>query len=185
MKYLKPVCVLILCFAGATCLSQNKPLSADAILKTAYGRAQKENKHVFVIFHASWCGWCRKMDSSMNDKCCKAFFDSNYITCHLTVDESKEKQDLENPGARKFRKKYHGEEAGLPFWLIFDQQGQLLADSKMRPADAGFEAPGDNAGCPSAKVELAYFIRVLEKTSRLGAGELAIIAKRFSQNAAQ
>jgi thiol:disulfide interchange protein len=36
--------------------AQAPPESADQIMKAAYQQALKENKNVFVIFHASWCG---------------------------------------------------------------------------------------------------------------------------------
>ncbi len=118
----------------------------------------------------------------MNDISCKDLFDNNFVTCHVTVDETKEMMHLETPGAKKLQKKYNGEEAGLPFWVILDKDGQLLADSKIRPEGAALSVEGDNAGCPSGKTELAYFVRVLKKTSRLTDAELAIIANRFSQN---
>jgi thiol-disulfide isomerase/thioredoxin len=175
--------MVVLCFLGIGCVAQTKTPSAESILKAAYERAGKENKNVFVIFHASWCGWCHKMDSSMNDKSCRRFFDDNYITCYLTVDESKGKEHLENPGAKEFRKKYNGEGAGIPFWLIFDQNAMLLADSRIRPDGAGFEVKGDNSGCPASEAEIAYFIKVLKKTTRLTTSGLSVIAKRFSKNA--
>lgn len=175
--------VFVVCFMTIRCMSQTLAPAADVILKAAYDRAGKEDKKVFVIFHASWCGWCHKMDSSMNDISCRDFFENNYVTCHLTVDESKGKEYLENPGAKEFRKKYKGENAGIPFWLIFDRDAQLLADSMIRPDGAGFEAKGDNSGCPASKAEVTYFIKVLKKTSRLTMAQLSVIAKRFSQNA--
>ncbi len=172
---------LMLVTFTATDAQQTVP-SANDILKKAYTQARLENKNVFVIFHASWCGWCHKMDSSMNDEACKKYFADNYITCHLTVDESKDKKDLENPGAIEFRKKYNGENAGLPFWLIFDQRGKLLADSKMRADGVGLDAKGESIGCPATKEEVAYFIKLLKQTSSLRAAELAIIEERFTRN---
>src|SRR5262245_46462193 len=59
--------------------------SAETILKEAYQRAAKEKKNVMIIFHASWCGWCHKMDTAMNDVACKKFFTDNYVVEHLTV----------------------------------------------------------------------------------------------------
>src|SRR6188472_3318713 len=73
--------------------------SADQILKEARAQAAKENKNVMVIFHASWCGWCHKMDTSLNDASVKKFFDDNFVIRHLVVFESKGKENLENPGA--------------------------------------------------------------------------------------
>jgi thioredoxin-related protein len=157
------------------------PPSADDVLKEAYQQAEKENKNVFIIFHASWCGWCHKMDKSMNDDVCKTFFDDNYIIRHLVVDESKDKLALENPGAKELMIKYNGDGQGIPFWLIFDKDGNLLSDSKMRAEGEGPEK-GANSGCPASEKEVAFFIKVLQKTSKLNAQQLETIRKRFRQN---
>ena len=155
--------------------------SADKLMSDAYAAAKKENKNIIVIFHASWCGWCHKMDRSMEDPSCKKFFDDNYITVHMVVDESTDKKDLENPGASEFRDKYFGKGQGLPYWLVFNNEGHILADSKMRKTGQGTEA-GENTGCPASKEEVAHFITVLRRTSDLKDDELAIIEKRFRQN---
>ena len=162
--------------------AQRGPLSADEIMQQAYQQAAREKKRVLVIFHASWCGWCHKMDSSMNDKSCKKFFEDNFVTCHMVVDESKDKKNLENPGADEFRMKYHGDGVGIPFWLIFNKDGTLLGDSKMRRDGAGFDEPGDNIGCPASAKEVEAFIKLLKKTSKLDAAQEAAIVKRFRKN---
>ena len=162
-------------------MAQDTPPSADEILKDAYQVASRENKKVFIIFHASWCGWCHKMDKSMNDEICKNFFENNFVIRHLVVNESEDKKYLENPGADELRNKYYGDEQGIPFWLLFDKDGKLLADSKIRTEGAGPET-GANIGCPASEKEVAYFILLLEKTTSLTATELAIIRKRFREN---
>ena len=101
--------------------SQPAPLSADEIVKGAYLAAGKENKNVFIMFHASWCGWCHKMDTSLNDASVKNLFDDNFVIRHLVVYESDGKESLENPGALEMLIKYGGKGEGIPFWLIFDQ----------------------------------------------------------------
>lgn len=162
-------------------MSQTVAAPAELILQQAYKQASKENKNVFVMFHASWCGWCHKMDASMNDADCSQFFKDNYVIVHLVVDESKGKEHLQNPGAPEFRKKYNGNEQGIPFWLVFDKEGNLLADSKMRKAG---EAPelGENTGCPATEKEVEYFISVLKKTSTLNQQQAEVIKKRFRKN---
>jgi thioredoxin-related protein len=166
----------------STAHAQRGPLSAGEIMQDALQQAAKEKKNVLIIFHASWCGWCHKMDSSINDKSCKNFFDDNYVIRHLVVDESKDKKNLENPGADELRTKYNGDDQGIPFWLIFDKDGNLLADSKMRPDGAGFDAPGDNIGCPASEKEVAAFIKLLKKTTKMSTEQEAAIVKRFRKN---
>lgn len=163
-------------------IAQSTPPSAEAIMKEAYQKADKEHKNVFVIFHASWCGWCHRMDSSMNDASCKQYFDNNYVIRHMTVDESKDKKNLENPGANEFRKQYGGDGLGIPYWLVFDPKGKILADSRFRTDGNVNSTPGDNSGCPATEKEVAYFIQVLKQTSRLSPDEEAAVTKRFRQN---
>ncbi len=165
--------LLLSFFSVAISHAQEVP-SADAVLNEAYTQAAKENKKIIVIFHASWCGWCRKMDSSLNDASVKKYFDKNYIVKHLTVHESKGKENLENPGALEMLTKYKGEGQGLPFWLVFDKDGNLLGDSQV--------SPGVNSGCPASKEEVAHFIDLLKKTSSVTDEQIAAVEKRFRKN---
>lgn len=175
------IATFIAVFLSQFLIAQPAPPSASDILKDAQSIAAKENKKVFIIFHASWCGWCHKMDTSMNDPVCKKFFDDNFVVRHLVVSESPDKRNLENPGAEEMKTKYHGNGQGIPFWLIFDQKGNLLADSKIRSAGDGPEA-GDNSGCPASEKEVAFFVKTLKQTTNLNDQQLEIIAKRFRKN---
>lgn len=157
--------------------AQTKTKSADEVMKEAKAEATKANKNIFVIFHASWCVWCHRMDTAMNDETIKSFFDNNYVIKHLAVDESKDKKDMENPGAAALRTKYDGDQQGIPYWLIFDKNGKLLADSRLHD-DYG-KVFGNNVGCPARPDEVDYFIKVLKKTSRLSDPQLQLIKARF------
>jgi len=161
---------------------QMAPASADNIMKEACATASKENKKVLVMFHASWCGWCHKMDSSLNDKTCKKFFDDNFIIRHMVVFESNGKENLENPGALDMLTKYKGKDEGIPYWLIFDKSEKFLFDSRMPPATTTPDAKPKNTGCPASKEEVDYFIDVLKKTTSLKDDQLEIIRKRFRKN---
>jgi len=162
--------------------AQHGQPTAGEIMQEALQTAAKENKNVFIIFHASWCGWCHKMDSAINDKSCKDFFDKNYVIRHLVVDEYRDKKGLENPGANELRTKYHGDDEGIPFWLIFDKNGNLLADSQVRPQGASLNTKGENMACPATEKEVLDFIGVLKKTSQISEAEQAAVQKRFRQN---
>lgn len=160
--------LLLLVFVAA---SAQKPPSADDVLKEATQVAAKQNKNVFIIFHASWCGWCHRMDSLMTNKECKKYFDDNFVVRHLVVFESDGKKDLENPGALELLQKYKADKQGIPFWLIYDTRGNLLADSQ--------SSPGVNTGCPATREEVDYFLKVLQKITPLSKDALAVIERNF------
>lgn len=173
--------VLMLGISSAT-LAQTTMPSSESVLADAYAKAAKENKKVFLMFHASWCGWCKKMEASLNDPSCKKMFDDNYVFATLDVMEQPAKKDLENPGSLEVMTKLHGEKAGLPFWVVMDSKGKVLADSQIRPKGASLDTYGNSVGCPAADEEVAFFTSILKATSKLTDADLAVIAQRFAKN---
>jgi thioredoxin-related protein len=151
-----------------------KIASASDVLADARKVAAKENKKVLVLFHASWCGWCKKMEKAMSEPEIKPLFDKSYVIRWLTVYESPNKKGEENPGAEDLLKQYKGNDQGIPYFLIFDAKGTMLADSQ--------KSPGENIGCPAEADEVAYFVSVLKKTAKLSESELQAIAARFQKN---
>jgi thiol-disulfide isomerase/thioredoxin len=180
MKTISLFSITLFLFVSITAAQIAQP--ASEILATAYKEAAAKNKNVLLIFHASWCGWCHRLDNSLNDANCKKYFDDNYVIVHLTVEEDNNNKVFENPGANEVLVKYHGEAAGLPFWLITDKNGKLLADSEVRPAGVSLDTPGENMGCPATEEQVVTFIKILKQTSTLSDKELEIIAARFRKN---
>jgi thiol-disulfide isomerase/thioredoxin len=162
--------------------AQQTVKASSVILADAATLAAKENKKILLMFSASWCGWCKKMDAAINDPSCQSFFKKNYVIVHLVVHESPEKKKLENPGSLAVLAKFKGEDSGIPFWVILDADQQLLADCYMRNKGQSKDQPGDNIGCPANEEEVNAFIKILKQTSSLTDDELAIIAKRFREN---
>lgn len=179
IKLMLLACALMV---SASMVAQTTPESADKIMKDACKQAAKEKKNVMIVFHASWCGWCKKFDASVNDPTCKDFFDKSFVIKHLTIMESANKKDLENPGALELFENNGGKGQGIPYFLIFNKKGKLLADSKMKPANGGAEAKSTNIGCPATDDEVAAFIEILKKTSRITEKEAAAITERFKKN---
>ena len=168
MKKLAALSLFLLAITAAS-FAQN----SGSIMAAAYKKAAKEHKNVFVMFHASWCGWCKKLDASMEDVTTKKYFDDNYVTVHLTVMEIGQPN---TPGADVFLKKYNGEKAGLPFFIIMDKAGNRLGDSFFN---------GQNMGCPAAETEVNAFVELLKKTSKINEEQQQAVVARFRQNEAK
>ncbi|MCE3076507.1 thioredoxin family protein [Chryseobacterium gwangjuense] len=146
---------------------------ADVVLNKALTEAKSKNKNVLLVFHASWCKWCHVMEKNMNLPETKPIFEKKFVTAYVDVQEMKEKKTLENPGGEELMKKYKGENAGLPFWLVLNPKGEVLTDS--------FNEKGENLGCPSTAEEVATFTAKLEKSSKMNKNELQIVEKVFTK----
>jgi thioredoxin-related protein len=161
---------------------QTPPEPASQILDKAYKQAAAEKKNVMVVFHASWCGWCKKFEASINDPSCKTYFEKSYVICYLDILETKNK-GLENPGAEEIFNQNGGKGGGgIPYFLIYDKKGKLLADSKMKPAGSDPNAKPANIGCPASEEEVAAFVEILKKTSKINDKEIAAVTERFKKN---
>jgi len=167
MKFSKIILVAILLLVQFG-FAQEK---AETVLNKALTQAKVENKNVLLVFHASWCGWCKLMEKNMELPTIKPLFDKNYVSAYLDVQESGKKKSLENPGGQELLNKYKGETAGLPFWLVLNLKGEVLADS--------FDGKGENIGSPASPEEVASFLVKLEKTSKLNKTELQTIQQVF------
>jgi len=163
---------------SALIIAQEKAITAKEILEAAYKKAAAENKNVLLIFHASWCGWCHKMDSSINDPSCKKFFADNYIITHLVVHESADKKQLENAGAEELLRQYKAFDSGIPFWVVLDKNGKLLYDSFIKNVNGDLGI----IGCPATEEEVNTFIKILNQSSLLSDKELKIIYAVFRKN---
>lgn len=167
MKYSKIIIVVtLLLFQLGT--AQEK---ADVVINKAITEAKAGKKNVLLIFHASWCKWCKMMEKNMDLPETKPIFDKRFVTAYIDVQERGDKKSLENPGGQELMNKYNGENAGLPFWLILNPKGEVLADS--------FDAKGENLGSPATPEEVATFIAKIEKSSKLNKEEAQTIEKVF------
>ena len=160
--------LVVLVFAAALVTSvaaQVQPPPAKAVLSDAVKTASAEKKNVLIHFGASWCSWCKRLDQMLESEEVGKLFHDNYVITHLTIQESKDKVALENPGAQEMVNEAGASGSGVPVYIFFDSEGNRLATSLAMP-------DGKNIGHPATPEEIQAFDRLLEKTApRMTAAE--------------
>ncbi len=178
MKFL--IISLLFVLNNGVLIAQKKQ-SAQSLITTAIAKAKKENKKVFIKYTASWCGWCHQMQNAMTDSTTKKIFSQHYIVLPIDVLETPQKKELETPGGDSTMAAHGGAESGLPYWVILNDTGNVIANSNEKKDDQPLTGKGENVGCPAQKNEIDYFLKVLKATSTLNEKELQIIKKRFEK----
>jgi thioredoxin-related protein len=152
----------ILLFVILTCVAQltvsAAPPSAESLVEAAVKTAKDQDKMVLVHFGASWCVWCRHLDDMLQGPDLGKLFADHFVIVHLTVQESDDKKQLENPGAEAMMNKEGAGKSGVPVFMFFDQAGKKIADSLALPNRA-------NIGYPASPEEIQAFAGILEKTT--------------------
>jgi thioredoxin-related protein len=169
--------MLTVCFLFAFSGHAQKATPAEELLEAAQEKAAKNGKKVFVIYHASCCGWCKRMDATMQSEALQPLFNEHYEIVHLSVLEQGKNKKLENKGANEFFEQHGGSNQGLPYWVILNKEGEVLATSKM-PDDNKPE--GQNTGCPVEEKEVQHLVRVIHNTSSIDLEGLKTIFESFS-----
>lgn len=131
------------------------PEPAKALIEKAVKASDASGKTICVIFHASWCGWCKRLESALDAPEVKPLMEKHFITVRLDVlEQPAKKQSLENPGADTLLKDLGGDKSGLPFYAFLDAKEKKLADSNVMQGNS-------NIGYPGTAEEIAGFVKVL------------------------
>jgi len=180
---MKKIFVILLVLFTLNSFAQTTPVPASDVLKAAYAQAKAEHKDVIVMFHASWCIWCKKMEASINDSLCQKAFKDNYVVTYIDILENKGNEGLENAGGTDVMKSFNGDpKGGIPFWVVLDADGKPIGTSYAPPADGTPATAKNNVGCPAEVSEVAYFIKLLKASSNMTDDQLTVIKNRFLQN---
>ncbi|MCX6170828.1 MAG: thioredoxin family protein [Ignavibacteriales bacterium] len=169
---------LILFTFGLITAQEVKPQNADNIYNAALKEAKASDKNVFLLFHASWCGWCKRLEKAIQSNELKKIFEDNYVITHLDVEERGEKIALlENPGGSEIKKNFGGEEAGLPFYVFLDESGKKLADSNVSDNNS-------NLGYPGSNEEIDAFGKLLKLSAKhMSEKQFAAVKEYLQKNA--
>ena len=136
--------------------------SAETVVASAVKAAKANHKNVMVMFHASWCGWCKKYEAFLAMPEFKPIFERNFQIIALDVMEQPDKKSLENPGADKLLAQWGGDKGGIPFIVMLDASGKRIIDSNM-PVPG--KPDGQNTGHPVEPEEVAHYMKMLDKAA--------------------
>jgi hypothetical protein len=132
---------------------------ADIIIERAIHTSQVTRKPIFVLFDASWSQSCRRFEELISHPEFKELFEANYVLVKFQVMEPVEiRKRLEHPGTGQLLAKWGGLNAGLPFYVILNDNRRVIADSKAMPS-------GINIGCPGTPEEIAAFKALLMQSA--------------------
>jgi len=148
--------VICLLMAGSIAAQAQKPLPADKVMEAAYAKSKETNKNVMLIFHATWCSWCKRLEKAMDDPTMKALFEKYFVITYLDVLENGEKvAQFENPGGKAIMDNLGGAKSGIPFFAMIDKDAKTLATSNVMPKDS-------NIGYPGSFDEMLAFMKVIK-----------------------
>ncbi len=167
--------ILVLTLSVSAVAEPPKP--AKEILAAAQTEAQRGGKTVWVLFHASWCGWCHKMEGVMKLESVKPIIEKYFVVRWLTVLESPAHKADENPGGQELMETNDGKNQGIPFFFFTDTKGKVLGNSKII---AGKDGKMSNVGCPATPEEIASFLELMKKVApKITDAELAKLKAGF------
>jgi thiol:disulfide interchange protein len=131
------------------------PPQARQLLDEASASARRDGRSILLLFHASWCGWCKRMEAFMATPAVRQVLTKYYEIVWLDANERGAASSLENPGARAVLASLGGAGAGLPFFAVIEPGGKVLATSVV-------PSTGRNTGFPQAGLELQHFANLIK-----------------------
>lgn len=153
------------------------PAPAREVVEGLLARAKASGRSPLVLFHASWCGWCRKLERTLARPEVKPILEKHFETAWLQVQERAGKKSLENPGGNELLASWGAAEAGLPFYAVLDGKGAVVASALMRGPDGKVTGA---SGFPGTAEEIDHFLAMVGKGApRISRSELDTLRKAF------
>ena len=128
--------------------------NAENMLAEALSQAKTDNKKVFLIFSASWCGPCRRLARLLDTQ--KPELEQHYVFVKLDIDR--------DDYAGSLRDRYpESKNGGIPWFAILDATGKELITSNI--AKLTRRTGSTNIGYPTTRKDFDHFAKMLKQTA--------------------
>lgn len=148
------------------------PVPARDEFQRQVALAAGEGKNLFLLFFASWCGYCRLFDMMLSHPQAAAIMNREFKVFHMrAMERSQAWKARQIAGADDMYRRFATPTSGLPFYVVFDGAGEPIVSS-LAP-DSGV-----NIGFPVAKHDLDRFEKIIQLgASKITPAELATLRR--------
>ena len=144
------------------CGADRKLTVAETVLEAAQKKAKKEHKGIFLVFGASWCGPCKRLDMFLNEPTNRSVIEKYFVVTRLTVAEQYGgNPKLNTPGGEKLFARFGGPGNSVPFVVLLNSKADLIVNSN-RPIG---NDKLDNIGYPEEPLEILWFVSMLKEAA--------------------
>lgn len=165
MKSMHALLVLgLLASPGVSQTSKHDSPAVDRLLKDTEAIASSQHKNILLIFNASWCGPCHRLESFLADPAMRPIFDRHFVK--LVVDYGERSDDTrhqDTPGADELIDSLHDTDTGLPLIVMLSSSGKPIVDS-VRPV-YGRRNNHANIGYPYSPTGIDWFLEMLRRAA--------------------
>ena len=180
------MCVLgvlgLLASLGAGQTSDRDTRTADCLLKAAEATARSQQKNVLLMFSASWCAPCHRLQSFLVDPTIRPIFDRYFVKLIVISGERPDDTRHQNtPGAEQLLESLHDTDTNLPLVVMLNSSGKVIVDS-VRPV-LGPRNLHANIGYPESPTGIDWFLEMLRRAApSLTSNERSTIQKWLRQH---
>ena len=132
--------------------------NAVQMYDAALAQAKAEDKRVFFILSASWCGPCRKLAGFLAPH--KEELEKHFVFVKFDISRDEQADELQERFSASQR-------SGVPWFCILDTEGKVLVTSNLPKVNPQYGT--SNMGFPTLPAEVEHFAGLL----KIGAPRLA------------
>ena len=138
--------------------------TASQLLKDAEATASSQHRNILLVFSASWCAPCHRLQSFLNDPVISPIFDRYFVKLIVDYGEhTDDKRCKDTQGADELIDALHERETGVPLIVMLNSSGKPIVDSILPVY--GRRNNHANFGYPTSPTEIDWFLEMLRRAA--------------------